>query len=402
MIEVEVRNFQSIECASIQIDGFTAFVGKSNIGKSAFVRAVRAALTGAPITSSIRHSPSCPRRLKKAKSCACFASVKIKTEGFNLLWEKGDAINRYVFNGTVYDKVAQGTPDFLQDRFAPVKIGDGKELLQVSDQFSPIFLLDQTGTVVADVLSDVARLDRINIAMRNAERDRKEAIATRKVREKDILVLEADLASYEGLDEAVTQAGEVEHTYSVIERAQGAITQLGCYQKALENLTSEAQGLEDACRPDVPAAGALLEKLAISEKLRRLYQQLSERANAVRALLGVEALGIDPIHPAQTSAQIFEKLRVWTAAMFDFQRWFDHRKVVDGAEVPSLGSLSDDAHRLIVITQMADRLAATAKAAASLEAEMKKAVQEEAEVLQEFGAIGVCPTCTQAVHPTPH
>ena len=33
MIEVEVRNFQSIEHISLKVEGFTALVGRSNIGK---------------------------------------------------------------------------------------------------------------------------------------------------------------------------------------------------------------------------------------------------------------------------------------------------------------------------------------------------------------------------------
>mgnify|MGYP001228451488 CR=1 FL=1 len=113
MIEVEVRDFQSIEHATIKIDGFTALVGRSNIGKSAFVRAVQACVTGAPVGAYVRHNALCPRKTRKAKECRCQCSVHIRAEQFDLLWEKGDFINRYTFNGTVYDKANQGTPDFL-------------------------------------------------------------------------------------------------------------------------------------------------------------------------------------------------------------------------------------------------------------------------------------------------
>src|SRR5512137_438933 len=108
MIEVEVRDFQSIERATIRIDGFTTLVGRSNIGKSAFVRAVQAAITGAPVGAYVRHAALCPRKTRKLKECRCQCSVHVKTEGFDMLWEKGDFINRYTFNGVVYDKVNQG------------------------------------------------------------------------------------------------------------------------------------------------------------------------------------------------------------------------------------------------------------------------------------------------------
>ena len=66
MTEVEVRNFQSVEHAVFRIEGFTALVGRSNIGKSALVRAVKAALTGATGTDFVRHGGLCARRLKDA------------------------------------------------------------------------------------------------------------------------------------------------------------------------------------------------------------------------------------------------------------------------------------------------------------------------------------------------
>ena len=67
-VDVEIRNFQSIEKATIKIDGFTVVVGRSNIGKSALVRAVKAALTGAPVSSFVRHSSGCLRKTKAAKT----------------------------------------------------------------------------------------------------------------------------------------------------------------------------------------------------------------------------------------------------------------------------------------------------------------------------------------------
>ena len=52
MLDVEIRNFQSIDHVHLRVEGFTALVGRSNIGKSAVVRAVKAALTGYPRSSA--------------------------------------------------------------------------------------------------------------------------------------------------------------------------------------------------------------------------------------------------------------------------------------------------------------------------------------------------------------
>ena len=178
MIDLEVRSFQSIEHVKLRVDGFTALVGKSNIGKSAIVRAVKAALTGCVGNSFVRHSSACARRSKKAKTCECYSSVHIKAENFDLLWEKGDKHNRYVFNGQEHGVPNRGTPDFLErpkleKDFGQVKVGDQWSLLQVADQFENLFLLNQSGGVVADVFSDVARLDRVNVAIKYVEKDRR-------------------------------------------------------------------------------------------------------------------------------------------------------------------------------------------------------------------------------------
>jgi hypothetical protein len=101
----------------------------------------------------------------------------------------------------VYSRVGRNPelPEVLRG-FEPIKIGDrSKELVQVSDQFNPIFLLDVPGPTVADVLSDVAQLDDVNIALKLVVKDRKEATATLKVRESDIKRITSDLESYAAL-----------------------------------------------------------------------------------------------------------------------------------------------------------------------------------------------------------
>lgn len=399
MVEVEVRNFQSIEHATVKIDGFTTLVGRSNIGKSAFVRAVKAALTGAPVSSQVRHGVTCQRALRGVKTCSCFASVRIKTTGFDLLWEKGDTVNRYEFNGTTYEKVDKGVPDFLQQYVAPVKVGESKELLQVSDQFTPIFLLDQTGTVVADVLSDVAHLDRINIAMRSSERDRREAIATRKVREKDTIELEGELGTYDGLDDVVDRAKAIETAYDGVQMAQGRAAQLGCYIRAVALQEADIKALEATCGWSVPAIDPVLDQWQTQDKLQRFYMQFAERAVVIRALNGVGAVQIPSLVPLQEAAKRLGQLGAWTTTLFEFQRWFDTRKAAEKAKVPAIGVLVSAAAKFDKLNTMTDSCSVLARTVASLDAELKKTEQMEAEILDEFRSLGVCPTCAQDIHP---
>jgi DNA repair ATPase RecN len=240
VIDVEIKDFQSIERVVLTIDGFTALLGRSNIGKSAVIRAMKAALTGSAGTAFVRHGPSCARRVKKTKTCKCFSSVHLRGKDFDLLWEKGDAINRYTYNGQVYDRAERGVPEFLLDKFALVKVGDDQKLLQCSDQFYPIFLLDQTGGVVAEVLSDAARLDRINVAMKLAEKDRREAVSVRKVREQDLTLLAEKIGRFDGLDNVLSEVQATQDSLVKLGTAQQTMAQIEGFISTASNLKGEA------------------------------------------------------------------------------------------------------------------------------------------------------------------
>ena len=355
MTEIEVRNFQSIEHATLKVEGYTALVGRSNIGKSALVRAVKAALTGAAGTDFVRHGVSCARRLRDAKSCKCQASVRIKREGFDLLWEKGDAVNRYTFNGVVNDSVGQGTPSFLQKGYAPIKIGDSKELLQVCDQFDPIYLLNQTGGVIADVLSDVAHLDRMNVAMRLVEKDRKEAVSTRKVRETDVVTLTQQLVQYDGLDDAVSRV------------------------KGVEDKLTELNALDGRVR-----------------QIERFLEEVTARAMGIRALTGIETITVPAgVTPLLDGAAAFQRLAGWWDDLTGHKTWHERLKGLDTLLVPDDGPLQASLATWTRVATFAGRAHHLVTEVDSIEAAHKKIVEEAEGIQAEWDALGVCPTCAQ-------
>jgi hypothetical protein len=402
MIEVEVRDFQSIEHASIRIDGFTALVGRSNIGKSAFVRAIQAAMMGAPVGSYVRHGPTCARRIRKVQSCRCQCSVHIKATDLDLLWEKGDAVNRYTFNGVVYDRAATGTPEFLAPYVAQIKMGEGKELLQIAEQFKPIFLLDQPGTVVADVLGDVAQLDRINTAMKMAEKDRREVVATRKVRYQDVAGLRRKLEFYEGLDVALVAVRHIETEYEIVYAAREGVKKLAVLQTRLTNVRSEARALAgvDAILPPDPAP--LLGQNKVFDKLSQFTAMVSDRAVVIRALTGVESVALPDPSGLWDQFRTFKRLDAWVDHLYVFQAWFDVRLPASRVPIPPPVSLTEAQENLAVLRNFAHRLDVLSSAIASLEQDAAMVEREEAETDQEFKDLGVCPTCGQPLHPDSH
>lgn len=349
MIEVEISNFQSIEHVVLPINGFTTLVGRSNIGKTAVIRAVKAALTGRAGNNFVRHGPTCAR-LVGQKKCKCFASVHIQAPGLDLLWEKGDAVNRYIVNGTTYDKVERGTPSFLTPDFLPLRVADKQVLLQVADQFRPIFLLDASGPAVADTLSDVARLDQINVASKLADKDLREVRATLKVRHKDVHELADGLATYDGLDDAIKPVEGV--------------------QKRLDGL----QGLEG--------------RLSV---LERFTGQIKDKALDLRRLEGLGDIVIPEITRLEDLWKTFDWIAVRLGTLRRFKQFFKSRPTVEDPPEPQalLKALKD--YEQVRLLQR--RHGALESEVASAQTEFEEGERQESEAQSELDDLGYCPTC---------
>lgn len=443
MIELEIQNFQAIEKVSLQISGFTALVGRSNIGKSAIVRAIRSALTGASGTDFVRHGQQCERLLKGVKKCKCKASVRIKTEALHLLWEKGDNDNQYTVwkdgEKHVYNSVGSGTPDFLLPEFGMVEVGGSKQLLQVADQFEPIFLLNQTGPATADVLSDVTKLDAINIASSLAEKDRREAASTRKVREKDVAALAQQLEAYASVDAVAARVRDVEGAFSKTSSMQVALDRISRFLVTLADIARALQSLKTALAPALPNLEGLAAMSASFTLLAALFEQVAERAPVVRRLSGVAAIALPDVDRLRKKSELLDSLTAWhaqyeslsnavlkhsgvdqvalsdseglTRKAVEFNRltaWYQRlasikeglvsHQAVDGVrdvELPNLKVLD----RLTTLETLTLRQSKLQEALPELEQALSEADRAEAEVLAAFEALGVCPTCSQDIAP---
>jgi len=445
MIEVAIENFQSIEKLSLNIEGFAAIVGRSNIGKSAVVRAIQCALTGATGTDFVRHLPTCERLVRGNKKCKCQATVMLKTDKLKLIWEKGDAVNQYTVwqagetgEGTVYSKIDRGTPDFLLPDFEPVKVGKDNNLIQVSEQFDPIFLLNQSGNTVADVLSDVAQLDQVNVAMGLVSKDRKNAQSTRSVREKDILGLGEALARFDGLNQAVADVADVESHFRAVEGAQKAAEQLDGYVGVLDSLEGSVSALGAAMKPSLPEGPPLSEALRKRSELGRFYQAVAERAPVVRRLAGIDKVDLPDVGPLSFVAEKAAQLVGWIAQLREFKAALPALKKLDEAtlpetkpmsvavaqlgsaqsflnkqvkleaavakmdllptgELPPLDSLNKALGAVQALQAFLDKQDRLEKVIPKLEGGLAEAVETETAILDEINELGVCPTCSQGI-----
>lgn len=194
-MKVAVKKFQSLESVSIEVDGFTVITGQSNLGKSAFVRAVAAALFGFPGDHYIRHG---------AAQCA----VGMNDNGVVLKWYKTAAgksnSQRSTFieiNGTKHSKIGKEHAQLTEPLgFKEIETSLPRLRPQVAFQHDPIFLLAENPTIVAEVLKMLGRADVVTEAQRLAKRDYRDAESKGKVRETDIATAEAAVLGAEKVE----------------------------------------------------------------------------------------------------------------------------------------------------------------------------------------------------------
>lgn len=407
MIAVEIENFQSIESLKFTIDGFTAVVGGSDLGKSAIVRALKCALTGAAGTDFVRHGPVCERRLKNTKKCRCKTSVRISSPTLSFRWEKGDSVNKYtVFQPDgkedVFDRVGSGAPDFLLPFFNPIKIGEANQvLIQVADQFrmngagGPIFLLDVSGPSVAEVISDVARLDALNEAMKLVQKDRKDASATRNVRERDLVQRQTELETYAGLDGALARVRAIESKQAELEKARAHCQKVSGHVETLDSLATVIRALNKALGHKLPDEDALLVKQTRFLEVDKLFSEVLQRTPDVKRLTGIEKVQLPDATTADVSST-FDKLQQLDALWHQeaaLRQDIAKGEKASAIRVSEFTTVSEALTKFEALEDCTEREHLLQSEVATLETSIADAEREEAEALSELKALGLCPTC---------
>lgn len=349
-MKVQIDNFQSIEHAQLNIDRFTVIVGKSNIGKSAVVRAIKGALRNAEGTDFVRKGTK-------------HTSVELDDgNGFHLIWRKGENVNDYEINSVPLTKVGRGAPEEIQRAgYRDVIASTGKTRVspQIADQFFPIFLLNESGAVTAEVISDVSRLNVIQKATKDCKKDLRDAKATRKVREQDVEIAERRLEKFEGLAEAEACVLRASEAARGVQALEAEIEALEGYQERLEGLQSEIDALEAVTEVQIPNFDEVSEMDVQVRELESLQERMTMLADKIRPLKDtVKKIKIPDLAD-------LESLAVEVEVVAGYQK---QRKALDD-EIKSLESQVRDAQKEIDSADKAIDI-----------------VKRE---------LGVCPTCDQ-------
>ena len=256
-IEVVIENFQSIEKVEFSIDSFTVIEGPSDIGKSAIMRAIDAALSNDRGDYFIRRG---------TKSCKVV--LNFVNDGFKIEWtkpfKKGGS---YVINDDVdnpLEKLAGAVPDQIIDfGISEIKVKNAKDKGRVqpqicSDQHNTLFMLYESPQVKAELLSEISEVTKMSRALKLASKDLKSQKKEIKAKEKVTKVLKTKYDIIKVID--------IETLKNDLEESFNTLNQLKSEGEELEEIKEEYVRVISICDtldtiPDIPQIDHLEESL---------------------------------------------------------------------------------------------------------------------------------------------
>lgn len=174
---LSVSNFQSLGSADLELGPFTVIVGRSNSGKSALLRALKAVVRNVNSPSSV-----------KVGKTSFTAAVQFDATTVSIERGKSQSTYRVVLPNEqeeVFTKAGRTVPAEVQ-KVMGLPLPEGPDIT-FSSQIDPPFLLSETGTVAAKMLGDLTNVSKLHAASKEANRRRLEASKILKIRKDDAL-----------------------------------------------------------------------------------------------------------------------------------------------------------------------------------------------------------------------
>ena len=353
------------DCTCIEVDHpshLYQIEGHLVTHNTALCRATYGAFTNARGNKYVRHGKeSCEVRLDFP-------------DGRSLVWEKGAKVNRYELDGKALNKVGQGAPPEVASLGVQPVEAAGRELWpQFAHQFvGQVFLLDEPGSVLAEAISDVARVGVLNEALRNSQSDRRTAGSELKLRVEDVGKHEVAVRKFDGLDGVLALVHEVE-----AEREH--ISQLRLRLSGVERLRDRLRAAEDEVARLAPVRdmGSDLEDAPLTKTVK---------ADAA----------LDWVRSA------IRRIAFAVSALDEARHYFE---ATGKTTFPSL-DVGDSVGQLGVVSTLLSTLSSRGKSVSLLSAEVSTVATDlsvsQSDLSELLATAGACPTCGSETHHEDH
>jgi prefoldin subunit 5 len=379
-MKVKIKNFQSAKEVAFEIKGFTALVGKSNIGKSAIIRAIDGTFSNLEGDFFVTHGEKT-------------AQVEIQCPEIHVIWRKGGGYNNYTINDEDLENVGRGSPHQITEAgFGPVDVGRTSLNVHIAGQFNPLFLLNESGSVAAEAICDVGRMAQLQEASRLCDTDIRNYKTELKIRKQDLTRVEETLEKYEGYDEVVGIVPHMDVIFEEIESLRREIEDLQAVQNKHEHLlhvVDTLQGVESVALPEWDGDHLI----ANVKEVSRLQKSLERPLITFKTLKGVDTVTVPPMPEYEDIGPLIRMVTRWERV-----RKFDGLNV-DTLDLPDITVVENHYNEWAKLETLKSRVrkAASVIPAGKQELEtLDKNLQEiDSQIQDMVQEMGVCPVCDQ-------
>nr|DAI54929.1 MAG TPA: Rad50 ABC-ATPase, Mre11, DNA double-strand break [Caudoviricetes sp.] len=251
-MKVQVKDYQAVKKATINIQGLTILRGASNAGKSSFVRAFLAAANNRFKSGVVRHGEDFAEIKIQTEPDQPILTVRRKATGASPIMKLGDR---------VFNKLNRELPIEVTNylNFGSINVSNSEKYnLNFFTQFQPPLLFGFSQKKVMDVLSASKAVDQLNALRKELDISRTELrgkiSATdanlSKIKE-DLSVVRNQLQSFPDLTEVQSKSDELIKLNLLWDKLQSLSGLIDFYVDvsnrvaSLEILISKIQSLED-------------------------------------------------------------------------------------------------------------------------------------------------------------
>ena len=288
-VRVVIRNFQSIEHAELDVQGFTALAGPNNAGKSAVARAIRGAFSNAPAEALVRRGSSDMR-------------VEIHFgDGQSVAWGR-DKRPYYEICGAPPIYPGRDVPaEVLALGVRPIQVGADTCWPNFARQFDAPFLADRSGAALAEVVSCPERVALLAQAVKCLEADLRSLRAQVAVQDSEIQRLGHEVVRHGERARAAEVAAVLKHKFQRLVELDQHARRARLMRQRLEVVGEQVNHAARLAAVPVPSKTEVRRLLSRIEQVRGMAAKLQRaeiaaRHAAVTALIPIPQRGaIQPL-----------------------------------------------------------------------------------------------------------
>jgi len=271
LTRLKIANWQSLRDVDLALGRFTVVVGASSSGKTALIRAIRAAANN-------------PRRKGNITRGAKQAEIAIFTDEHEIVYVRTESTALYRLSGFAepFSDLAGSVPEQITAALGITPAAAGASL-HIAGQFDAPFLLTESGAAVARTLGELTNVNIIFEAVKEGNRRRAALSGTLKVRERDLATAREQIRAFSDLP---AQIKAVDAAEKAAEGAQDLNNRLGRLHRAVDSLQVAETVLSRAAVPQIPDDAALLAVVQRRSRFLGLMQTLRAANGAVAAATG--------------------------------------------------------------------------------------------------------------------